>query len=49
MLEFLPPRLMDAVRHVNLNTLYELRVRAEQPLRANVGGMFVFLGKDGIV
>ena len=47
MLEFLPPRLMDAVRHVNLEQLYELRVRADKPLRANLGGVFCFLGESG--
>lgn len=48
MLGFLPPRLSDAVRHVNLNFLYELRIRADKPLRANVGGAFVYLGPRGI-
>lgn len=47
MLEFLPPRLRDAVRHVNLNLLYELRVRADKPLRANLGGRFCYLGEFG--
>ncbi len=48
MLNFLPPRLADAVRHVNLNLLYELRIRAGKPLRANVGGRYVYLGPSGI-
>ncbi len=48
MLEFLPPRLKSAVRHVNLNLLYELRVRAEKPLCANLGGEYVFLGESGV-
>lgn len=48
MLEFLPPRLLGAVRHVNLNRLYELRVRAEKPLFANLGGEYVFLGQSGV-
>lgn len=48
MLEFLPPRLAQAVRHVNLNFLYELRVRAEKPLSANLGGRYVFLGSGGV-
>ncbi len=47
MLGFLPPRLRDAVRHVNLDLLYELRVRAGRPLRANLGGSFCFLGEHG--
>ncbi len=48
MLGFLPPRLSDAVRHVNLKFLYELRIRADKPLRANIGGAFVYLGPCGI-
>lgn len=48
MLEFLPPRIADCVRHVNLNALYELRVRADKPLRANLSGRFVWLGSTGI-
>ena len=47
MLEFLPPRLLSALRHVNCNLLYELRVRADKPLRANFNGKFVWLGDCG--
>lgn len=47
MLEFLPPRVLGCVRHVNLNCLYELRLRAGKPLSANLGGNFVFLGEHG--
>ena len=47
MLEFLPPRLQSALRHVNCNLLYELRVRADKPLRANFNGKFVWLGECG--
>lgn len=39
---------MNAVHHVNLNLLYELRVRADKPLRANVGGVFRYLGGEGV-
>ncbi len=49
MLDFLPPRLAGAVRHVNLNRLYELRVRADKPLSANLGGKFCWLGEGGVV
>lgn len=49
MLDFLSPRIGNAVRHVNLNTLYELRIRADKPLRANIGGKFCFLGETGAV
>lgn len=48
MLDFLPPRLACAVRHVNLHTLYELRIRAEKPLTGNVGGAFRYLSEAGI-
>ena len=47
MLDFLPSRLMRAVEHVNLHRLYELRVRADKPLRANIGGREVYLGVHG--
>ena len=47
MLEFLPPRLSAALRHVNLNLLYELRVRADKPLVANLGGTFCYVGENG--
>ena len=49
MLDFLPPRLACAVRHVNLNKLYELRIRADKPLYANLGGAFCPLGEGGQV
>lgn len=49
MLDFLPSRLRAAVQYVNLNRLYELRIRADKPLRANIGGEFVFLGERGII
>lgn len=47
MLEFLPPRISAALDYVNRNLLYELRMRAEKPLRANVNGAFLFLGEHG--
>ena len=48
MLDFQPPRLADALRYVNLHLLYELRIRADKPLRANLGGKFVCLGDCGV-
>lgn len=48
MLDFLPPRLKDAVRHVNLKRLYEIRIRADKPLLINLNGEFVFLGEVGV-
>lgn len=48
MLDFLPDRLAEAVRHINRNKLYELRVRADKPLRANLGGAYCCLGSAGV-
>lgn len=48
MLEFLPPRLLGAVRHLNRNLLLELRIREDKPLSANVAGEYVFLGESGV-
>lgn len=48
MLEFLPKRIKEAIRHLNANLLYELRIRAEKPLRVNLGGEYCFLGECGI-
>ncbi len=47
MLDFLPPRILHAIRHVNLHRLYELRIRADKPLRANLGGEYIWLGECG--
>ncbi len=49
MLEFLSPRLKEAVSHVDLMQLYELRVRAGRPLYANIKGSSVPLGRCGRV
>ncbi len=49
MLSFLAPRLRAAVNYVNLNRLYEIRVRADKPLRINYGGSFCYLGEHGVV
>ncbi len=48
MLEFLPPRISSCVQCLNLNKLYELRVRADKPLHVNYGGEFHFLGTSGL-
>lgn len=49
MLEFLPERIAHALRHINQNALYELRIRAEKPLCVNLGGKFKYLGETGVV
>ena len=48
MLSFLAPRLKNALAHVNLNLLYELRIRTDKPLRVNAGGSFTYLGEAGL-
>ncbi len=48
MLEFLPPRIASALRYVNLNRLYELRMRRDKPLLVSIGGEFCFLGERGV-
>lgn len=48
MLDFLPERLKKAVLHINLDRLYELRIRAGKPLMINFGGEFLYLGEFGI-
>ncbi len=48
MLDFLPSRISGALRYINLNLLYELRIRAEKPLRVNVGGIYRYLGEKGV-
>ena len=47
MLDFLTEELKAALRHVNLNRVYELRVRAAKPVVINFGGEYTFLGRHG--
>ena len=49
MLEFLSDNLKFALQNINLQRLYEIRVRAGQPTRINYGGVYEFLGERGIV
>ena len=48
MLDFLAPRLKSAVKCVNANLLYEMRIRADKPLRVNLNGRFCYLGEGGV-
>ena len=48
MLDFLPPRIREALQYINANFLYELRMRADKPLLANLGGDFRYLGACGV-
>ncbi len=49
MLEFLPERIRASLRFLNLNCLYEIRMRADKPLTVNFEGKFRYLGENGIV
>lgn len=48
MLEFLTEDLHAALRYVNLNLVYELRIRANKPVVVNYGGKYMFLGPKGV-
>lgn len=48
MLEFLTDNLRQALLNVNMNSVYELRVRASKPVVVNYGGEYTFLGAKGI-
>lgn len=49
MLEFLSDNLKFALKRLNQQRLYEIRIRAGQPTRVNYGGKYEFLGEEGIV
>ena len=48
MLAFLTDPLREALQNVNLNRVYELRLRANQPVVVNYGGSYCYLGRLGI-
>lgn len=48
MLEFLPENIKAALRHVNLNRLYEIRLRAGKPVAVNYEGKYRYLGACGL-
>ena len=48
MLEFLTDELRAALKYVNENLVYELRVRAGKPTAVNYKGKYYFLGKRGL-
>lgn len=49
MLEFLPQRIRDAIRYLNIRKLYELRLRAEKPTLVNYENEYRYLGTYGLV
>lgn len=48
MLEFLPQNVRFALKNVNQNLLYEIRIRANKPVTVNFNGKYVFLSDFGI-
>ncbi len=47
MLEFLPENVKDALSHVNIQFIYEVRLRANQPTTVNYKGVYRYLGRYG--
>lgn len=48
MLEFLPERFLIAIQKINLEYLYEVRMRAEQPTMLRYGNEYLYLTDCGI-
>lgn len=48
MLEFLPTRILNALKNLNLNLVYELRLRVGMPVSVNVAGRYNLLGAYGL-
>ena len=47
MLGFLTENILSALRNVNTNLVYELRIRSNKPIVLNYGGVYTFLGPRG--
>ncbi len=48
MLDFLPENVKDALSHVNLRFVYELRLRVDKPTRVNYQGEYCYLSHYGL-
>ncbi len=48
MFSFLPQNVQDALKHINAKYLYEIRLRAENPVCVNYGGKYRFLSLYGL-
>ena len=48
MLEFLPQNIKDGIGRLNLGYLYEIRLRAERPVRVNYKGEYYYLSAFGL-
>ncbi len=49
MLEFIPFTIKNALKNVNMQYVYELRLRANKPISVNYDGVYRYLGEYGIV
>lgn len=48
MLDYLTENLKQAITHLNLKLLFEIRLRVNKPVTINYGGKYVFLGENGV-
>jgi stage III sporulation protein AA len=48
MFSFLPQNIQDAIKHLNAQDLYEIRLRANNPVRINYKGYYHFLSLYGL-
>jgi len=48
MLDFLPIEIKDALSHINLQYVFELRLRANKPVAVNYKGQYRYLGRYGL-
>ena len=48
MLSFLPKNIQNALKQVDIQVLYELRLRADKPIMANYRGKYQYLGAYGV-
>lgn len=49
MLEFLPVSVQEGIKNINYRLLYEIRLRANAPVKINYAGTYAYLGKEGVV
>jgi stage III sporulation protein AA len=47
MLDFLPSKVKESIKHLNIQYLYEIRIRMGQPIRVNIQGKYCYLGSIG--
>ena len=48
MLDFLPQNVKEGLAYLNANYLYEIRIRANQPITVNFKGKYRYLGARGL-